>query len=62
MPKIICTCGETLFCNEIPNPIEFKFISDVDYDKYTDSIDAEELYAQMKSFLKCPGCKNLLIF
>ena len=62
MPKIICQCGEILSYSTIPCSIEYKFISDVDYDEYTEKIDAEELYKKMKSFLKCPRCNRLWIF
>jgi hypothetical protein len=62
MPKITCKCGEFLSYSEIPCTIEYRFISDVDYDKYTGSIDAEKLYGQMKSFIKCPKCNRLWMF
>ncbi len=62
MPKIICSCGNILSYSEIPCSIEYKFISDSDYDKFSGSIDAEELYAQMKSFLACTTCHRLWIF
>lgn len=62
MPKIVCTCGNTLSYSEIPCPIEYKFISDNDYDQYQDMINAEILYQQMNSFLKCPECERLWIF
>lgn len=62
MPKIICKCGEILSYSEIPCKIEYKFISDVDYDKYKGMIDSEVLYTQMKSFLKCIKCNRLWIF
>ena len=62
MPKIICTCKNILSYSEIPCSIEYKFISDYDYDKYQGMIDAESLYQQMNSFLKCPQCERLWIF
>ncbi|HLW72782.1 MAG TPA: hypothetical protein VKR54_01920 [Candidatus Babeliales bacterium] len=62
MPKIICTCQNILSYSEIPCPIEYKFISDCDYDKYQEMIDTEFLYQQMNSFLKCPQCERLWIF
>lgn len=62
MPKIQCSCGEILRYGDIPCSIEYNFISDVEYDKYQDQIDAEELYLDMKSFLKCPECNRLQIF
>jgi hypothetical protein len=62
MPKIICTCKNVLSYSEIPCPIEYKFISDQDYDQYQGIIDAEDLYHKMNSFLKCSNCERLWIF
>lgn len=62
MPKIICKCGDVLSYSEIPCSIEYKFISDINYDKYEGMIDSESLYIQMKSFMKCPQCGRLWIF
>lgn len=62
MPAIKCKCGETLRYGEIPNPIEWLFISDAEYDGSAGRIEAEELYRRMNSFLKCPSCKRLWVF
>jgi hypothetical protein len=43
MPKMICKCGEVLSYSEIPCKIEFKFISDLEYDKFQGEIDSEKL-------------------
>lgn len=58
----MCKCGELLSYSEIPCSIEYKFISDLDYDQYKGSVDTEELYADMKSFIKCAKCNRLWIF
>jgi uncharacterized protein with PIN domain len=62
MPKIICNCNEILSYSEIPCKIQYKFISDVEFDKIQGNIDAEDLYLKMKSFLMCPKCSRLWIF
>ncbi len=62
MPKMICRCGNVLSYGDIPCNIEYKFISDVAYDKYQGSVDTEELYMNMKSFFECPICKRLWLF
>jgi hypothetical protein len=62
MPAIKCTCGNVIRYGQIPCPDEFLFISDVDYDKYTGLIDAEELYRNMKSILQCGNCKRLWVY
>ena len=62
MPSIKCKCGEKLCYGEIPNPIEWLAISDVEYESYEGVIDAEKLYREMKSILKCPSCSRLWVF
>lgn len=62
MPKFRCKCGDILSYSEIPCKIEYKFISDTEYDKYEGKIDAEELYDKMKSFIKCEKCNRLWVF
>ncbi len=62
MPKRLCKCGETLQLGGIPCDIEYKFISDVDYEKYYGQIDSEELYLNMNSFVKCPKCDRLWVY
>lgn len=62
MSKMLCKCGETLFLQKIPNDKEYKFISDVEYDKYEGMIDSEKLYMEMKSFIKCNKCGRLWFF
>jgi len=46
MPSFTCKCGE------IPCPDEWLFISDVEFDKFSGSVDAEEIYKAMKSLIK----------
>jgi len=62
MPGFRCRCDEPLSWSQIPCKIEYKFISDVEYDNYVGSIDAEDLYMEMKSFMKCPKCGRLWVF
>jgi hypothetical protein len=63
MSKILCKCGNTLtISGEIPNPDEWLLISDVDYDSFSETVDAEELYLRMKSMFKCRRCGRLWIY
>ena len=62
MAGIKCTCGEIIKFNEIPNPNEWRLISDVKYDEYTGMIDAEDLDAAMKSMIICNRCNRLWIY
>lgn len=62
MPSINCKCGVKLSYGEIPNPVEWLIVSDEDYNNYTETIDSEALYREMKSILKCFNCGRLWIF
>jgi hypothetical protein len=62
MPAIRCKCGEVIRYGEIPNPVEWLFISDTEFDAFSETIEAEALYRQMNSFLQCPACKRLWMF
>lgn len=62
MPKFLCSCGSVIRYSDILCKIEYKFISDVEFDKYDRTIDADELYFNMKSFFKWPDCNRLWVF
>lgn len=62
MPGILCKCGNIIKTGEIPNPNEWLLISDVEYDKYSGSIDSEDLYVEMKRILVCNQCKRIWIY
>lgn len=62
MPKFLCKCGEVVSYSEIPNPVEYLFISDVEYDQFQRTLDAEELYNKMKSILQCKNCGRLWVY
>jgi len=62
MPAILCRCGDKLSWSAIPNPIEWKFLSDPDFEKFTGAVDAEVIYQEMSSFLRCRSCKRLWVF
>jgi hypothetical protein len=63
MSKFLCKCDNVIrISGPIPNPTEWKFISDVDYGDYKGKIDAEDLYERMESFLKCDKCGRLWVF
>lgn len=62
MPNLPCKCGHVIGLGEIPNPNEWNMISDVEYDRFSGKIDAEELYRLMKSFLVCANCQRLWIY
>ena len=62
MPKFICKCGNVIDLGEIPSPNQFLIISDIEYDKFSGMIDAEELYGKMKIVVNCNTCRRLHIF
>ncbi|MFC3194884.1 hypothetical protein ACFODZ_11595 [Marinicella sediminis] len=62
MSSIRCDCGERIFLGQIPNPHQWKFISDDDLDKYSGMINIDEMYIEMSSFIKCPSCGSLWVF
>jgi hypothetical protein len=62
MPKLQCNCGEILRYGEIPNPIEWLLISDVDFDKFAGMVDSEQIYVSAKNLLRCPKCLRIWIF
>lgn len=59
MPKMMCSCGKILNLQEIPNKIQYNFISDVNYNNYHRSIYSEDLYQEMNMFFKCSDCGRL---
>jgi hypothetical protein len=62
MPSIMCRCGTRLRYGEIPNPIEWLAISDTNYDKFTNTAEAEQLYSEFTHILKCQNCGRLWIY
>ena len=62
MPGITCKCGNIIKYGEIPNPNEWLFISDIQFDNFVEKIDVETLYKNMKSMLICHQCGRLWFF
>jgi hypothetical protein len=62
MPKLLCRCDEVLRFGEIPCPIEWRVISDVDFDRFSGQVDAENIYRATQMMLKCPRCGRLWVF
>lgn len=62
MPSIKCSCNQRINLGSIPNKDEWLLISDIQYDEFSGTIDAEKLYQRMKPLIKCPNCARLLIF
>ena len=63
MSKFRCVCGEILTTSgSIPNPIEWLWISDVDFDRFAGSVDGEEVYACFGHAFRCPASGHLWVF
>ena len=45
----------------IPCEHEWLFMSDVAYERYSGTVDSQELYKAFRSFLQCPACGNLFV-
>jgi predicted RNA-binding Zn-ribbon protein involved in translation (DUF1610 family) len=63
MAKIKCFCGTTLsLSGEIPNPIEWKLVSDKAFDRFSGSTEVEVIYRLARSMFVCPTCGRLWVY
>ena len=62
MPKVICKCDNIISLSDIPSPHQSLMISDMEYNKFWESIDAEKLYKAMTLVVHCDKCMRLLIY
>jgi len=62
MPKLLCRCSEVLRYGDIPCPIEWRVISDVEFDRFSGQVDAEDVYRATQTVLRCPRCGRLWVF
>jgi len=63
MGKLLCRCETVLrLSGPIPNPIEWKLISDEEFEKFSGMVDAEAVYLAAKSAFRCPTCGRLWVY
>ena len=63
MAKFRCVCGETIRTSgDIPNPIEWHLLSDVDFDEFHGEVEAEEVYLATTLMYRCPASDHLWIY
>ncbi|RBQ18024.1 hypothetical protein DP939_21880 [Spongiactinospora rosea] len=63
MTKLSCECGRSIrIFGEIPNPLEWKIISDSDFDRFQGAVDAEDVYRACISMFRCHGCGRLWVY
>jgi hypothetical protein len=53
MPSTTRECGHRIIYGEIPCRDEWLLISDVEYDRFTGTVDAERLSSEMLHMLLC---------
>lgn len=63
MAKFRCVCGETISTSgAIPNPNEWRCISDVDLEQFFGTDRMEQLYQEMVIFYRCPVSDHIWVF
>jgi hypothetical protein len=63
MAKFLCLCGHEMSTSgSIPNPTEWRCLSDSDFDAFEGLVQAEDLYLQSTILLRCPISGHLWIF
>jgi hypothetical protein len=63
MARFQCVCGEVLVTSGvIPNPIEWRCLSDQDFDAFTGLVQAEDVYLSAVAMYRCPKSDHLWLF
>lgn len=63
MAKLRCICATIIQTSgAIPNELEWKILSDVEFDRFEGLVDAEEVYLASNSMFRCPTCGRLWIY
>ena len=62
MPSMNCECGHRIIYGDIPCHDEWLLISDVAYDRFAGTVDAEEVYNEIQHMLLCPKCGRLWVY
>lgn len=63
MAKFNCLCGIMIQTSgPIPNPVEWKLLSDTEFDQFEGLVDAESVYRASRSMFKCSNCGRLWVF
>lgn len=63
MAKLRCVCLYDIpISGTIPNPNEWKMLSDTDFDSFAGLIEAEDIYLASGSMFRCPNCGRLWVY
>jgi len=61
--KFTCVCGETIVTSgPVPNPSEWRLLSDVDFDAFVGLVQAEDIYMSTTIMYRCPASGHLWIY
>ncbi len=63
MARFRCVCGELIVTSgDIPNPIEWRCLSDCDFDDFAGMVNVENVYARTTIMYRCPASDHLWFF
>lgn len=63
MAKFKCVCGETISTSGlVPNPSEWRVLSDTDFDAFQGLVKAEDVYQAATIMYRCPVSDHLWIY
>lgn len=63
MAKFKCLCGQTIETSGlIPNPHEWRIISDIDFDAFSGLVQADDLYRSSAIMYRCPKSDHIWIY
>lgn len=63
MARFQCVCGEQIRTSGgIPNPLEWRLLSDSDFDAFHGLVNAEDVYAATTIAYRCPRSGHLYVF
>ena len=63
MARFKCVCGETIVTSGlIPNPNEWRLISDMDFEAFQGLVQAEDVYQAATIMYQCPASGHLWIY
>ena len=63
MAKWLCACGTTIrSTGPVPNRAEYLLVSDLDFDAFTERVQAEDVYMAMSHTFRCSSCGRLHVF
>lgn len=63
MAKWRCLCGQVIRSSgAIPNPDEWRLLSDVAFERLNGMVDAEDIYLSTTIAYRCPASDHLWIF